>query len=212
MARLPGAASGFPGRARTVLLALVLAGLLLLAASRTWVVAPVPTGPAAGSPQRALEVAGSSAAPVVTALALVGLAGAAALSTVRRAGLVLTAALLVVAGLGAAAGAAAVLVDPTGSAAAAVAAATGLTGGDPVPATRTAWPALALVPALGLAAVGALAGVRGRRWRASGRFEATTADGATRARAEPSRSALWDDLSRGDDPTTGAGGRRGDPA
>ena len=111
--------------------------------------------------------------------------------------------------------------------------ATGLTSATATAASAPAWPVLALLPALGLVAVGARVLLTGRRWAGSSRFEApapgagpapgtgagTGPDGtrpsdradrpappASGGARPASRSALWDDLSRGEDPTTGPGG------
>lgn len=216
------------GRAGAVLAGLACAGLLLLAASRTWVGADLPAGPAGGA-GGALAVSGGDATPLVRALALVGLAAAAALSTVRGAGRAVTGLLLALAGVAAVLATTAVLLDPAAAAAPAVRSATGLSSATASGAAATAWPALALLPAAGLAAVGLVVLVRGRHWATTARFEAPAAAGGDAAAPGPttgrttapatgrtagpapsprpaSRAALWDDLSRGDDPTTGPGG------
>ena len=202
------------GRAGAVLAGLAFAALLLLAASRSWVGADLPA-PAAGGAGGRLDVSGGDATPLVPALGLVALAGSAALSTLRGAGRAAAGVLLAGAGAGAAAATAAVLLDPAGAVAPAVRSATGLTSATASAASATAWPVLALLPALGLVAVGVRVLVLGRRWAASARFEAPAGGGGGEAppappagggRARPaSRSALWDDLSRGEDPTTGPG-------
>ncbi len=108
-----------------------------------------------------------------------------------------------VAGAGAAAAVLALVADPTGAAEAAARTATGLASVDG--ARVTAWPLVALVPCLAVAATGVLALLAGRGWRTSGRFEAPAPSAPPSApsapAAPPSRSRLWDDLSEGHDPT-----------
>jgi uncharacterized membrane protein (TIGR02234 family) len=214
VSRTAGRRPRLAGRAGTVLLGLAAAGLLLLATTRPWLVADLPPGPAGGS-GTSLDVPGSTAAALVPALGLVGLAGAVALSTLRGAGRALAALLLALAGVAACAATAAVLADPGAAAAAAVRSATGVAGAGASTARATPWALAALAPALGLSAVGASALRHGRRWGTSARFEAPAAPPAGAATGAPagapsrapSRAALWDDLSAGEDPTTGPGAR-----
>jgi hypothetical protein len=119
--------------------------------------------PAPLSPQRVAHTGGA----VLSALAVVALAGAGALLATRGAVRLAVGVVLAVTGLGIVAGA---------------------TRGLPA-----AWPALCAVGGLAVAAVGALAVVRGRGWPGMDtRYE----------RAEPQRSDdLWAALDRGEDPT-----------
>lgn len=215
----PGAPAPRPrrrlrGRAPVVLLGLVAGGLLLAVSTQPWVLAALPVGPGGSAPD--LPVSGRTAAAAVPAVGVVAVAGSLALSTLRGAGRVAAGALLVLAGLAAGAGAVALLVDPVGAAVAAARTATGV--GEVDGARTTAWPLVALLPALGVAASGVLALVAGRSWGTSERFEAPTAAGPAGAGgagaaggapgpagrpAAPSRAGLWDGLSRGEDPTDG---------
>ncbi|MGQ7296082.1 Trp biosynthesis-associated membrane protein [Quadrisphaera sp. KR29] len=200
------------GRAPVVLLGLVAGALLLVASTQPWVLAALPVGP--GGSAAELAVSGRDSAAAVPAVGVVAVAGALALSTLRGAGRVAAGALLVLAGLAAAAAAVVLVSDPLGAAVPAARAATGV--GEVDGARTTAWPFLALVPALGVLASGALALVRGRSWGSSERFEAPTSaagpGGPARASGPvaPSRAGLWDGLSRGEDPTAGPGDPDGD--
>ena len=96
----------------------------------------------------------------------------------------------------------------------AVSDATGITGDAAVAAlvgtvTLTPWPAVTLAASVLLVLAGAFVLVTARRWTRGGRkYEAAP---ATHAPSDPSRPLdaidSWDDLSRGDDPTTGGGAR-----
>ncbi|TNM64574.1 hypothetical protein FHN55_13760 [Streptomyces sp. NP160] len=188
------------GRAPVVLLGLVAGGLLLAASTQPWVLASLPVGPGGTAPD--VPVSGRDAAAAVPALGVVAVAGSLALSTLRGAGRAAAGALLVLAGLAAVAAVVALLADPVGAAVGAARAATGV--GEVSGARTTAWPLAALLPALGVAASGALALSAGRTWGSSERFEAPSAGLAARP-AAPSRAGLWDGLSRGEDPTADAG-------
>lgn len=186
------------GRAPVVLLGLVAGGLLLAVSTQPWVLASLPVGPGGSAPD--VPVTGRAAAAAVPAVGVVAVAGSLALSTLRGAGRAAAGVLLVLAGLSAAAAAVALLLDPVGAAVSAARAATGV--GEVDGARTTAWPLVALLPALGVAASGALALAAGRSWGSSERFEAPSAAAARRS-AAPSRAGLWDGLSRGEDPTDG---------
>jgi hypothetical protein len=180
------------GRLPAVALVLVGAGLILLAAGRTWAVADLAAaGLSVAGDGRHVEVSGRSAAPVVPALALVALAGAVVLATAGRVARAVAAVSLAAAGVAAATLAVIVARTPGSAVAGAVAEATGTTGLPPAAATPTFWPGVA---ALGGAAVlaGGLHGlVRGRSWQGpSRRYERT-----------PAAPDDWARLDRGEDPT-----------
>ncbi len=197
-----------------MLLAAALAVALLVAASRTWVSAalPDPLGGAGGTP---VELAGSAVAGAVSALGLVALAAAGAVAAARGLLLRASAVVLALAGAGAAGAALTAVRDP----AAAVAGSARVAGAAGAAATGvevSAWPWLALVPAAGLVLVGGWAAFTGPRWRPAERFETASAAAPTTGRVTgptttatpapapgPTRpAALWDGLSRGEDPTT----------
>ncbi len=188
------------GRRELVLaVVLVLAGaaLVLLASSRTWVSAAwvVP-----GFPAVRVQVAGAEAAPVVRATGLVALAGVVALLATRRraravvgAVVVLAAAALVTASVlfwsGQRAVAEAALERAGGSSG---------RGAEVAELATTAWPAVALVGGLLVAAGGVLTVARSGRWPAMGaRYDAPTAARKARTSEDP-----WAALDRGEDPTT----------
>lgn len=184
------------GRAPVVLLGLVAGGLLLAASTQPWVLASLPVGPGGSAPD--IPVTGRDAAAAVPAVGVVAVAGSLALSTLRGAGRTAAGVLLVLAGLAALAAVAALVADPVGAAVGAARTATGVAEVDG--ASTTAWPFVALLPALGVAACGGAALAAGRSWGSSERFEAP---GAARSAtpAAPTRAGLWDGLSRGEDPT-----------
>lgn len=192
------------GRAAVVLLGLVAGGLLLAVSTQPWVLAALPVGPGGSAPE--VPVSGRDAAAAVPAVGVVAVAGSLALSTLRGAGRAAAGVLLVLAGLAAGAAAVALLLDPVGAAVAAARTATGV--GEVDGARTTAWPLVALLPALGVASSGALALSAGRSWGSSERFEAPGAARPSRP-AATSRAGLWDGLSRGEDPTADP---RPDPA
>jgi uncharacterized membrane protein (TIGR02234 family) len=171
------------GKAGVVLLALLGAGVVVVAASRPWVTGRV-TDAVLGS--STLTATGSEAAPGVVALALVVAAAALAVVTTGRVARAVSLVLHLAAVLGAAFVTIRVLVDPEGVLGPRAAAAAGRTGSLPTEASATAWPWVALA---GLAvALGswALAVTGRRRWGGlSARYDAPT--GA--APATPSTSA-----------------------
>lgn len=210
------------GRARWVLVLMLLSGLVALTALPVWITA---TGASPLADEVDLTVRGSGAAPGVVAAALVLLAAAAALALVGRVGrwvvvvvVAAAGALVVVAALGGRSGA-------TGIAERAAAEATGVSRlvGEPQVAVWP-WLTLALGVLVLLAAVG-LARASGRWAAPSSRHERTVpvgttpttgsapSAGASTARpdgagdpatapdgAVDERSA-WDALTRGDDPS-----------
>ncbi|GAB2674376.1 hypothetical protein GCM10027194_03010 [Thalassiella azotivora] len=214
-------------RAVVVLAATSLAALLVLAASRTWLVAQV-SDPLTGV--TVVDVTGGRAAPVVPALGLVALAAAGALTIARRVGSLVGTLVLAAAGLGAVAAALRVVAVPGEAARSAAAEVAGVTpasvdvAGVPVSVTAWAWVAAVVAAALVLVSGHALVARRGWGGAGSGsRFErgarsATTsaapgssgsavggADGADGAATEEPTLA-WDALDRGEDPTRGGDG------
>ncbi|XNZ01071.1 Trp biosynthesis-associated membrane protein [Micrococcus luteus] len=193
-------------RRRTVVIAALAAGgLVLLAAGQTWVLA---TGLGPGAVAE-VTADGSDASGVTNAMAFVVLAAALALTIARRVGRWIVGVLLVLAGTTLAVVAVSAAADPATAAASAVAEATGTTAAAASYA-GTAWPWVAA----GGGALAVLAGltalVVGRRWSHSRRFEAPSAptgDGgpsaADRGTADtrPDSMDAWDELTAGNDPT-----------
>jgi uncharacterized membrane protein (TIGR02234 family) len=208
-------------RARLLaVVAILLPGAVgLISSTQTWVHVALRGATAAD-----LTVAGADAVPVLAPLSLAVLALGLALSIVGVVLRYVFGALSVIAGVALAWLAVAVLAGPPLPAyAPTVTEATGLTGAgavaDLVAATSlTAWPAVALGGAVVLAAAGVYVLVTARGWSRGGRrYEAAAAPATAHGDApggtahDPGRPLdaidSWDDLSRGDDPTTGGTAR-----
>jgi uncharacterized membrane protein (TIGR02234 family) len=200
-------------RARLLaVVAILLPGAIgLISSTQTWVHVAL-RGAAAAD----LTVAGADAVPVLAPLSLAVLALGLALSIVGMALRYVFGALSLIAGISLGWLTVAVLAGPPLPAyAPTVTDATGITGGDSVAdlvsgTSLTAWPAVALVAAVVLTAAGVFVLATARRWSRGGRkYESAGShqvDGG-----DPSRPLdaidSWDDLSRGDDPTTGGTAR-----
>ena len=190
-------------RRRTVVLAALVAGVLVLAATgRTWVTA---TG-LEGSVVPSATASGGRVSPVGTALALVVMAAALALTTARRAGMLLIGLVMAVSGVVIASAAITAALDPAAAAAGAVAEVTGTTA----PAAGyavSAWPWVSGLGGVLALALGVLTLVAGRGWAQSRRYEAPSAEPVGDAVAQDRRPGTvdrmdaWDELSRGEDPT-----------
>jgi hypothetical protein len=163
------------------------AGLVLLAASRTWSVTQV-IRPAPQPPTHTART-GASIVPWLDAVALVGLAGAGALLATRGRARTAVGVLLLIAGAGVLAG--------------------GIDAAVTASHVRPVWPALCLLGGVAICYSGLIAVLRGRGWPAMGRrYERPISEPVEYVeRSGPSRSdvAMWDALDRGEDPT-----RRGD--
>jgi len=164
------------------------AGLVLLAATRTWATGRLPDG---GS----VTVTGGTAVPAVPALALAAAAAAVALSLAGRWSRPLLAGAIVVTGGGIAALAAAAAMDPAGVLRPAVVAATGVSG-TTVAAASSPWCWPAVVAGLGIALCGLGALRAGRGWSAVRRIDQPAGQGIR------TRDA-WHALDDGVDPTHG---------
>ncbi|MCD2497412.1 Trp biosynthesis-associated membrane protein [Microbacterium nymphoidis] len=191
-------------RARSLsVLAIVLGGGLgLIAATQTWLNVVVDDGA-----NQALEVTGSAALPLLTPLSLAAMALGVVLSLAGRILRYVFGVIAVIIG-------AALLVQtiplltgvPLAAVAPAITAATGISGDDAVSAlvgsvTLTAWPIVALVAWVLLVVSGVFVLLTGSRWRTgSSRYRS----GAPQHHAEGPLDAVdsWDELSRGDDPTS----------
>ncbi|MEO6200951.1 MAG: Trp biosynthesis-associated membrane protein [Cryobacterium sp.] len=196
-----------------VLGVLLASGLALLAWTQAWILADVST---TGSAVQHLVVDGSTASPALTALALAGLALGGALTIAGPVIRVVLGALEVLLGASVFLASLLAITDPGAASAASVTAATGISGRESielavVDPTATAWPFVALLAGVVMAAVGLAIVVTARRWPGSTtRYQAVRLKPAQAGRADesdapPTRDAVdsWDDLSRGDDPTAG---------
>ncbi len=180
--------------------------LTLFAASRPWA-----DGQAVQGTLRApLEVSGGSLVPVVPALGLAALAGVLAVLATRGWARTVVGAVVALCGL-VVAGSALTQRDPDSDELArragdALGTATATADGG-----GTAWPWLALVGGLLIAAAGLATAARGRAWPAmSSRYERPVADEESSARTPPraNRTAdtaldQWRAIDRGHDPTDG---------
>ncbi len=181
-------------RRGAVLLGVIAAAALAGTTRAVWIraVAPDLTGTV-----QTVETVGTQAAPALLALALVALAAALATSLSGRWVRFVTGPVLIAAGIGSGFAIGAVLTDPESAARSAVAQRTGVAGGDLV-AHLEVWPWLALVPCVLVIAVGVLVLVRGGAWVVSSRWSRGT-EPVTDPQDDP--AAVWDALSRGEDPT-----------
>lgn len=189
------------GRLSSVLGILLGSGLLLISTTQTWF--DVVAGPDGAS----IAAPGSTAAPLLAPLALAGLALGLALSLV---GTVLRYALAVLAvAIGATSAVTAFTIAATAPITAVAPSVTEVTGIAGTPSLAeivtsmiaTPWPWIAGFAGSLIAIVGVYALVTARMWAQSGRrYESDT---AASGRAAPPTDAVgvWDDLSRGDDPT-----------
>jgi hypothetical protein len=191
-------------RARSLsVLAIVLGGALgLIAATQTWLHVIVDDGA-----NQALEVTGSAALPLLTPLSLAAMALGVVLSLAGRILRYVFGVIAVIIGVALVVQTVPVLTGvPLSAVAPAITAATGISGDDAVSAlvgsvTLTAWPIVALVAWVLLILAGGFVIVTASRWRTgSSRYRS----GAPQHHAEGPLDAVdsWDELSRGDDPTS----------
>lgn len=191
-----------------ILLTLLPGAIGVIAATQTWLTVVLADGA-----HHTLPVPGASAIPVLAPLSLAVLALGGALSVV---GLVLRyifgALTLVLAGVLTMLTGAVVMGPHTSHVAATVTEATGITGEKAVAGLVetveiSVWPAVTLVCWIVLLIAGAFTIATAHRWKGAGR-RYTTAD--TPGRTTPASTGSrphdaiddWDDLSRGEDPTT----------
>ncbi|MEY9943287.1 TIGR02234 family membrane protein [Kitasatospora sp. GAS1066B] len=190
-------------RSLAMMLLLTVGGatLVLVAVGRTWAEGQV-KGLAVSAP-------GSEVSGLPQAMALVGLASAVAIFAVRGVGRYAVGALVTLAGVGAAVAAG---LGATNSTAVDSEAAKklGLLGTSAEQVSHTAWPWVALLGGLLLAAAGVLTLLRGRAWPSMGtRYDAPVAKQPKAQPAGPQTPAdLWKALDRGEDPTVPAVGSR----
>lgn len=204
---------------RTAVLGLLLLGLVaLLTAVPTWLTS---AGSTAIEARVAIAVTGTKAAPGVAAGALVVAAGALALGIVGRIGRFVVPVVTAVAGVVVVGAGLGVVRDPRPVALRAAADSTGVTVlTEPVHVAL--WPWLTVVLGALVVLVSAIAVLGSSDWTVSTRHERAgvvgaagagpTAAGGAAARAEPAPTvdvddphAVWDSLSRGEDPTEATG-------
>jgi uncharacterized membrane protein (TIGR02234 family) len=194
---------GARGRRELGLIVLTCAGgggLALLGASQPWLRLAAPRRPPFAD--LTLDLTGRDLEPLVAALGLVGLAGVVGLLATRRWGRLATGAVLAAAGLAVAVSSVRRVAAPRTGEVRDLLLDSGRAAGVPVDAvvTATAVPAWPLVAALGgllLAASGVAVVLRGRRWPTmSARYD--------KPPAAPTDAALWDALDSGHDPTATA--------
>ena len=201
------ARSRFTARRSVVLLALLGAGLVLLAATRTWATVEA-VGALPGLSD--LAVPGRHLAPGAIPIALAVAAGAIVLATSGRtvrfavaAGLLVGAVVVVVNGVDGA-------LDRTRTTATAVrdslkVSGAGFAAGS-TPVDVTIWPWVAVLGGVLIGLAGLLTLVGGRSWAGpTRRYEREKA--AAPVSAEPNPAGTWDALSRGEDPTSAPGER-----
>ncbi|MGG5257301.1 Trp biosynthesis-associated membrane protein [Phycicoccus avicenniae] len=188
------------GKGPVALLALLGAGVVLVAGFRPWVTGTVADAVLGGS---RVSATGAEVAPGLSAVALAVAAAAVAVVAAGRVARGVALVLWVACVVAAAGLVARVLADPSGVLGPVAAARVGRTGTVEAQATATAWPWVALLGVLvTLLALGA-ALVGRRRWSGpSRRYERTGSgeDHVAGSRGERVGTA-WDDLSAGRDPT-----------
>ncbi|QHC58509.1 Trp biosynthesis-associated membrane protein [Rathayibacter sp. VKM Ac-2760] len=192
----------------------LLAALELTASTQPWATLVLTTGAGDG---RALSVVGTVAAPALSALALAGLALAAALAIAGPAFRIVLGLLQIVLGGSVVLAASTALADPVRAGSSLVTDATAIAGRESVAAlvassSSTAWPVVALVAGVLTAVIGVLVLVTVRRWPGAkkkrvSRFEPADGygHGATTVQTDDGDIdpvVSWDELSRGDDPTS----------
>lgn len=178
------------------MLLLTVAGavLVLTAVSRVWA-----AGRAGGL---GIEVTGSTVSGLPGGLALVGLASAVAVFAVRGVGKVVVGGLVTLAGFGAAV-AAVVGAGDAGALDAEAATKLALVSAQAEQVAHTAWPWIAALGGLLLAAAGLLTVRYGRGWPAMGsRYDAPARKAAPKAKSSGTPAELWQALDRGEDPTS----------
>ena len=187
--------------ARNTALFGVLGALLgLWTATRTWITVDVESG-TVQVPQ--IIVDGSTAAASVTAVCVAVLAGALALLIAGKIARYAIGVITVLAGASVIASGISALANPQATAASAVAEATGLTmsAGD---YAVSAWPAVTVLAGALIALQGLLVLVVSGRWKKSSKYDRKVSTaGQPPADAQSRGISDWEQLSKGEDPTTG---------
>ncbi|QHC66569.1 Trp biosynthesis-associated membrane protein [Rathayibacter oskolensis] len=192
----------------------LLAALELTSSTQTWFTLGLTATEGDGA---SLDVVGTVAAPALSALALAGLALAAALAIAGPAFRVVLGVLQVVLGGSVVLAASTALGDPVRAGSSLVTNATAIAGQESVAAlvdssSSTAWPFVALVSGVVTAVLGAAVVATVRRWpdaekKRVSRFEPADGYGHGASTVETEEGTIdpvvsWDELSRGDDPTS----------
>jgi hypothetical protein len=192
-------------RLLAVVLTVLVGAVTVISSTQTWLGVAL----ADGSSEQ-LEVAGAAAVPVLAPLGLATLALGGALSIVGTVLRYVFGVLgLAIAGVLAVLSARIAFTAPIDAVAGAVTTATGIAGTDAVAdlvATIgvTAWPTVTLAAQVILVAASVFTLVTAHTWRSGAGRRYRTDAPAVAASGEPRQDAIdsWDDLSRGDDPTT----------
>lgn len=195
------------GKGPVALLALLGAGVVLVAGFRPWVTGTVADAVLGGS---RVSATGAEVAPGLSAIALAVAAAAVAVVAAGRIARLVALVLWVACLVAAAALVTRVLADPASVLGPVAAARVGRTGTVEAQASATPWPWVALLGVL--LALGALVAalVGRRRWAGpSRRYErAATAEGHVAGSRGERVGSAWDDLSAGRDPTDVGDDRR----
>ncbi|HJX79569.1 Trp biosynthesis-associated membrane protein [Glutamicibacter sp.] len=184
----------------TALLGVLGALLGLWTATRTWITVDVESG-TVQVPQ--IIVAGSTAAASVTAVCVAVLAGALALLIAGKIARYIIGVITVLAGASVITSGISALANPQAAAASAVAEATGLTtsAGD---YAVSAWPAITVLAGAVIVLQGLLVLVISGRWKKSSKYDRKVdTAGQPPADAQSRGISDWEQLSKGEDPTTG---------
>ncbi len=184
-------------------LAIVLGGAVaIISSTQTWIQVTLSSGAT-----DALEVPGAEALRLLAPLSLAALALGLALTVVGRVLRYIFGIVALVIGAALAIGAARVgITAPLDAIAAAVTALTGISGDDSVTelvaaSVPTAWPFLAAAAGVLIATGGLVTLATAHRWHSGGRRYETNAPSPAAERPHDAIDS-WDDLSRGDDPTS----------
>jgi uncharacterized membrane protein (TIGR02234 family) len=191
-------------RSSAVLVMLAAGAVGVIASTQTWIDVTLDDGA-----QQTLAVAGADALPILTPLSLAALALGAALSIVgpvlRYVFGVLGALIAALVGVGTAQ---LLIGRPAAAAASTVTDATGISGTGAVASlitgfSLTPWPTLTLLAQAALFAAAVFTLVTARRWATGAtRKYRTAAEAGTDTGRPHDAIDSWDDLSRGEDPTT----------
>ncbi|MBF4576547.1 Trp biosynthesis-associated membrane protein [Frondihabitans sp. VKM Ac-2883] len=185
----------------SILAGLALAGLTLLTYTQTWVNSTV-TSPSGGTVRVVAD--GSAAAPALSALALAGLALFGAITIAGPVFRVILGVLEILLGGCVALSAILAVSDPIGAAAHAITKLTGVDGDSSVRDivqnhSMTAWPWVALLAGVAMAALGVAVILTSKRWPASTRRYQAVRLVDENGTTDP--VVAWDTLSTGADPT-----------
>ncbi|MGP5687710.1 Trp biosynthesis-associated membrane protein [Glutamicibacter ardleyensis] len=184
----------------TALLGMLGALLGLWTATRTWITVDVESG-TVQVPQ--IIVAGSTAAASVTAVCVAVLAGALALLIAGKIARYVIGVITVLAGASVITSGISALANPQAAAASTVAEATGLTTSAGEYAVSV-WPTITVLAGVIIVLQGLLVLVISGRWKKSSKYDRKVSTaGQPPADAQSRGISDWEQLSKGEDPTTG---------